>query len=114
MVILTCSNYIPDSEWYKDEGGTLYIQKIGKPETRKLYTGVMEYEFGGRDDELVKESTSVKDGKLDGTQILFYSNGLRIENIYDKGALISTKKLKESLLKFSNPFNLNFSSAVIS
>ena len=91
-------------QWIEGEDGILYVQKIDKPETREPYTGDMIKEYGGREDGLVKEQCNYQDGKLDGVQVLWYSDGLRIEKTYKDGEIISTNKIKGEPIKIMEPF----------
>ena len=93
-----------NSQWIEGEDGILYVQKIDKPETRKPYTGDMIKEYGGREDGLVKEQYNYQDGKLDGVQVLWYSDGLRVEKTYKDGEIISTNKIKGETIKVMDPF----------
>ena len=91
-------------QWIEGEDGILYVQKIDKPETREPYTGDMIKEYGGREDGLVKEQYNYQDGKLDGVQVLWYSDGLRVEKTYKDGDIISTNKIKGEPIKIMEPF----------
>ena len=93
-----------NSQWIEGEDGLLYVQKIDKPETRKPYTGDIIKEYGGREDGLVKEQYNYQDGKLDGVQVLWYSDGLRVEKTYKDGEIISTNKIKGEPIKVIEPF----------
>tara|TARA_S200000501_G_C20479317_1_gene593120 strand:+ start:216 stop:563 length:348 start_codon:yes stop_codon:yes gene_type:complete len=93
-----------NSQWIKGDDGILYVQKIDKPETREPYTGDMLKEYGGRDDGLVKEEYNYQYGKLNGVQVLWYSDGLRIEKTYEDGKIISTNKVKGKPINVIEPF----------
>ena len=93
-----------NSQWIEDEDGILYVQKIDKPETSEPYTGDMIKEYGGREDGLVKEQYNYQDGKLDGVQVLWYSDGLRLEKTYKDGEIISINKIKGEPIKVMEPF----------
>ena len=93
-----------NSQWIEGEDGILYVQKIDKPETREPYTGDMIKEYGGREDGLVKEQYNYQDGKLDGVQVLWYSDGLRVEKTYKDGEIISTNKITGEPIKVMEPF----------
>ena len=93
-----------NSQWIEGEDGLLYVQKIDKPETRKPYTGDIIKEYGGREDGLVKEQYNYQDGKLDGVQVLWYSDGLQVEKTYNDGEIISTNKIKGEPIKVMEPF----------
>ena len=93
-----------NSQWIEGEDGILYVQTIDKPETREPYTGDMIKEYGGREDGLVKEQYNYQDGKLDGVQVLWYSDGLRLEKTYKDGEIISTNKIKGEPIKVMEPF----------
>ena len=93
-----------NSQWIEGEDGILYVQKIDKPGTREPYTGDMIKEYGGREDGLVKEQYNYQDGKLDGVQVLWYSDGLRVEKTYKDGEIISTNKIKGEPIKVMEPF----------
>ena len=93
-----------NSQWIEGEDGILYVQKIDKPETREPYTGDMIKEYGGREDGLVKEQYNYQNGKLDGVQVLWYSDGLRVEKTYKDGEIISTNKIKGEPIKVMEPF----------
>ena len=107
---LTLDQHIANNNWFmttltmlKDDG-ILYVQRIDKPETREPYTGNMIKEYGGREDGLVKEQYNYQDGKLDGVQVLWYSDGLQVEKTYNDGEIISTNKIKGEPIKVIEPF----------
>ena len=93
-----------NSRWIEGEDGILYVQKIDKPETKEPYTGDIIKEYGGREDGLVKEQYNYQDGKLDGVQVLWYSDGLRLEKTYKNEEIISTNKIKGEPIKVMEPF----------
>ena len=93
-----------NSQWIEGEDGILYVQNIDKPGTREPYTGDMIKEYGGREDGLIKEQYNYQDGKLDGVQVIWYSDGLRIEKTYNDGEIISTNKIKGEPIKVIEPF----------
>ena len=93
-----------NSQWIKGKDGILYVQKIDKPDTREPYTGDMIKEYGGREDGIVKEQYNYQNGKLDGVQIFWYSDGLRVEKTYKDGEIISTNKIKGEPIKVKEPF----------
>ena len=105
LYILGCGFQNPwNSQFIKGDDGILYIQKIDKPETRKPYTGNMIKEYGGREDGLVKEEYNYQYGKMDGVQILWYDDGLRVEKTYENGKILSTDKIKGKPIKVVEPF----------
>ena len=61
-------------------------------------------EYGGREDDLVKEKYLYKNGKFDGLQILRYKDGLRVEKIYKNGKLISKAYIEKKPPKITKPF----------
>ena len=93
-----------NSQWIEGKDGILYVQKIDKPDTREPYTGDMIKEYGGREDGIVKEQYNYQNGKLDGVQIFWYSDGLRVEKTYKDGEIISTNKIKGEPIKVKEPF----------
>ena len=105
LYILGCGFQIPlNSQWIKGEDEILYVQKIDKPETREPYTGDMVKEYGWREDGLVKEKYIDQDGKLDGAQVLWYSDGLRVEKTYKDWKIISINKIKGKPINVIEPF----------
>ena len=100
-----CDFQVPwNSQWIEGEDGILYVQKIDKPGTMETYTGDMIKEYGGREDGLVKEQYNYQDGKLDGVQVLWYSDGLRLEKTYKDGEIILINKIKGEPIKVMEPF----------
>ena len=91
-------------QWIEGEDGILYVQKIDKPETREPYTGNLTKEYGGREDGLVKEEYNYQYGKMEGVQILWYDDGVRVEKTYKNGKLLSTDKVKGKPIKVVEPF----------
>ena len=105
LTYLGCDFQAPwNFQWIEGEDGILYVQKIDKPETREPYTGDMIKEYGGREDGLAKEQYNYQDGKLDGVQVLWYSDGLRVEKTYKDGEIISTNKIKGEPIKVIETF----------
>ena len=47
----------------------------------------MTKEYGGREDGLVKEEYNYQYGKMEGVQILWYDDGLRVEKTYKNGKI---------------------------
>ncbi len=105
LYILGCGFQEPwNTQWIEGEDGILYVQKIDKPETREPYTGNLTKEYGGREDGLVKEEYNYQYGKMEGVQILWYDDGVRVEKTYKNGKLLSTDKVKGKPIKVVEPF----------
>lgn len=85
-------------EWYEDEKGILYTQKIGNPDSRTPFTGLYQAGYEGEGSNLIKESSHYKNGKLDGIQTLWHADGLKLINTYKNGEIISSEKPKKIYL----------------
>ena len=82
-------------EWYEDERGILYTQKIGNSDSRTPFTGLYQVGYEGEGSNLIKESSHYKNGKLDGIQTLWHADGLKLINTYKNGEMISSEKIQE-------------------
>ena len=61
-------------------------------------------EYGGREDGLVKEEYNYQYGKMDGVQILWYRDGLRVEKTYNDGKIISANRVMGRPINVIEPF----------
>ena len=104
LMTICCNISIPTNwEWYEYEKGILYTQRIGNSNSRTPFTGLYQAGYEGEGSNLIKESSHYKNGKLDGIQTLWHTDGLKLINTYKNGEMISSEKIQEDILINNDP-----------